>query len=100
MLKIKAIDELTCPILLCDFCQERITDAKLALVRFKTDVYSSEGGTEILFTHKGDCDKSLKLQSDEWTELTVFLLQIASNVGFPPREMAVEEGRRKEMGLD
>jgi hypothetical protein len=98
MIKVMPVDERYVPMLFCDFCGERILDASMALIRYKSDP-SDPAGTEVLYAHKNTCDKQLKDVDSGWGELRTFLTHLTSNVGFPAKDMYEADAQRKEMGF-
>lgn len=69
--------------IVCDVCKKRITDAEMAMVRWRRTSKSDANITNLTFCHKGSCDDAAsKLRADDpWFELTHFLARLIFNSG-------------------
>ena len=75
------------PVFVCDHCGEDIKDAHLA-----NALYGDPGTTAILHVHKG-CDRAFRTERASrneptlaWTELSTFIVQLASSSGLRKAE--------------
>ena len=68
---------------ICDACKESITDADMAMVRFRLSHEDGAHTSELVFCHKNKCDESLDQirPEDGWWELRHFLFRLATNAG-------------------
>lgn len=98
MLEIHCIDSRNCPVIVCDICGERLSDASKAAVVFQS---AQTAGAKLkpLHVHKGRIDGRTCHQEAEsllgapkvsvgWDELMNIMIDLAHNVGFPPGKMA------------
>jgi hypothetical protein len=97
MILIKQIDGRSCPLIICDACNEPITNIKMGIVRYK-----SGGGdgdiSEVQHSHKTTCDKALSGVEGKhsWQDLSHHLFLLLTNSGMPSSEIAAEvEGWEK-----
>lgn len=82
------------PIIVCDVCQRRITDAKMAMEIADHSHDEGDGHEVSVFhVHKGDCDRTLdeKLGAAGTNELSLHLYQLIRNVG-----LTLDDMRRQE----
>jgi hypothetical protein len=89
------------PIVSCDICQEPITNAAMAMVRWRRSDDTNETITDLMYCHKGKCDEKLSVErrSDPWLELEHFLMRLLLNSGMTVDRMnkaitGVEEWQR------
>lgn len=105
MIEIQFIEGVNCPLLFCDVCGERVTDAGNAAVVF--DNFAPNGArVKALTVHKGNIDgRTCHQEADSliaggggrpgWQELKRHLVDLAANVGFPAKAMQTyDESRR------
>src|SRR5262249_41689245 len=72
------------PVIICDSCHERITDASQAIACWR-EVGPRELEAEVLFCHKRECDRQMWKRLGGQTpcqELSVFLVFLNRNVNF------------------
>ena len=85
-------DDLSCPTVICDWCQQPITDARLGGYFFpQTD--RDEGTTAPLtFLHKGSCNRRYERthgRLDLWGELRDFPMFLSRNLNLPDKKTTV-----------
>jgi len=97
MIEIQMTEGYGSPLLFCDVCGERITEAGKAAVVY--DNFRNDGErVKILYTHKGNIDGKTCHHEAEliirsgggtpgWQELKRYLTDLAHNVGFPASAM-------------
>ena len=90
MIVVRNLEGRDAPQLLCDVCEQPITDGKMAAVVFKQSDESGAGPTlhPPLYAHKGVCHRAAeqRLGGDEatgWIELYQHLLLLLKNCGLP-----------------
>jgi hypothetical protein len=72
--------------LLCDVCDQEITDSAMALARWEHK--PGRKIAECSVVHKGDCDRALTRRNGEgglWDELDAALIYIGNNVEHDPK---------------
>ena len=74
------------PVLICDICEQRITDAGLAGVVSRTDQAGGVELNEVLYAHKGRCldaaeEKLGGYRVTGWRELSDHLIDLLYNCG-------------------
>lgn len=103
MFEIHTIDGNNCPVLVCDLCGERLTDAGKAAVVFDNFV-SSNSKITAFHVHKGPIDgKTCHAEADTliraaggtpgWQEMQRALTDLVANSGFPAEKMAKYDKR-------
>jgi len=99
MIVVRNLEGRDAPQLLCDVCEQPITDGNMAAVVFKRSDESGEGATlhPLLYAHKGVCHRTAeqRLGGDEatgWIELYQHLLHLLKNCGLPAPELARLQG--------
>ena len=105
MIEIQSSNGINCPLLFCDICGDRITDAGKAAVVF--DNFAPNGArVKVLLVHKGNIDdKTCHQEADSivasgggrpgWQELKQHLVDLVANVGFSAKAMqAYDEAHR------
>lgn len=85
MIAVLTTDGRSAPILLCDYCEERITDAGMGAAVFQPASESTEL-QPVLHVHKGRCHDSADAKcggrtGGDWVELDRHLLQLLFNSG-------------------
>jgi hypothetical protein len=92
----------TAPILVCDHCGKRITDAyNAAAVVLPNKNYPNGNGT-VLHVHKGKCHTAVDLANPEthgWDEMTMHLRLLLKNVGIDLSKLEEEGKIDKQFGL-
>jgi hypothetical protein len=71
------------PVIICDQCGERITDAKMAAAVSKSrDVQEGEE-LKVAHVHKGACQIAVEAQigSTGWSEMMDHILHLCTNIG-------------------
>lgn len=96
MIELIIIDGLTCPVIYCDSCGERITDVQQAAAVFRNMVPEDER-TGVTYVHKdfvkGDClsqaEASIRSSGGTpgWEELGTHLAYLISNVGMSDNDV-------------
>jgi hypothetical protein len=54
-LVVKALDNRSCPVVVCDHCGEQITDALDGNYQWRMGLNDTDFGGRVYFTHKGCC---------------------------------------------
>ena len=97
MIEMHTSDGINFPILVCDVCGERITDASKAAAVFEN--FAPNGSrVKVQIVHKGNIDDKTchqvadaKIVSEGgrpgWQELKRHIVYLAANIGFPPNAM-------------
>ena len=97
MFEMHIIQDQNCPVLVCDMCGERLTEAGKSAVVF--DNFASPGSKiKVLHVHKGQIEgKTCHQEADAiiksgggtpgWQEMKACITDLAHNIGFPPHEM-------------
>lgn len=98
MIEIQMVEGISAPMLFCDICGDRLSEAGRAAVVF--DNFREDGErAKVLYIHKGKMDgKTCHHEADliiragggtpGWQELKQHLVDLAQNVAFPGDEMA------------
>ena len=97
MIEIQVVDDISAPILFCDVCGERITEAGKAAVVYDNFRQNGERA-KTLHVHKGKIDgMTCHEEADSiiragggtpgWQELKRHLCDLAHNVAFPADQM-------------
>ena len=90
-IKSKIIDNLHCPIVICDHCGYMITDAKEGNYEWKYNVEFHSESAEIFFTHKRCCRAFEMAHKGDWSwmsiDLVVFPLCLGVNLTVDPKEV-------------
>jgi hypothetical protein len=84
MIKILMKNHRYAPIFICDACNKRITDAKMAIAISPSGNVNEGDLNEVLHLHKGNCDKigQQKLGGQNgWEPLEVHILFLWLNAG-------------------
>src|SRR4051794_4614121 len=77
----------TAPLILCDHCQERITDPQRSLACWD-DPKGEDLPTPVFHLHKGDCDSGFnKGQHRPWQEMSTHLVYLTHNTGLPAEKI-------------
>ncbi len=82
MIRVVRINELYCPVVICDWCKERITDYKMAAVVSDFNLTDAQ----CHHVHKGKCHDLAETMlgigaSPGWEEMGAHLIDLAANVG-------------------
>jgi len=108
MFEIHKIDGRNCPMITCDICGERLTEAGKAAVVFNNGA-GNGAKLRTLQVHKGRIDgRTCHEEADNrfraeggmpgWEEMKTFLADAVHNIGFPPEELAEYDRRRSRFG--
>jgi hypothetical protein len=98
MIQIQQILEPKSPVISCDVCGHLITNAAMAMVRWRRPESNTEAITQLEFCHKGECDRDDKVDYP-WWELRHFLGRLIVGVGMNPVGIvhAIEESTGVEL---
>lgn len=81
MLKLQIIHGKSCPVIICDACNQRINNAEEGIVIYNKP--REEGVIfDPLYVHKGDCDKQLSMHLAESKIKRVPYLGITQYIGY------------------
>ncbi len=92
------------PVVVCDICEQRITNANLA-VAVGTDVYGKDPELiSVLHAHKGTCHDAAEAKlggriKTGWDELSHHLLHLVQNIGLKPTDLVELKKTLDEIGL-
>lgn len=106
MFEIHTINGQNCPVLVCDLCGERLTDAGKAAVVFD-NFAPNNAKLKALHVHKGKIDgKTCHEEADSlikagggtpgWQEMRSCLTDLVTNVGFPLEDMVKYDKRMRD----
>jgi len=79
-------DGLACPTIVCDWCQQPITDARDGGYFFPESDRADDTMVPLTFLHKGHCDRAYGVCHGEmasWEELRILPLLLARNLALP-----------------
>jgi hypothetical protein len=100
MIQLVHKDGVASVVLTCDVCGEPITDAGMAIVRWKRSKDLDNIVTDLEFCHKGACDKQIEeyLRYPCW-ELRHFLARLVVSTGTPPENIVEVIREASAIGL-
>ncbi len=96
------VNGLQCPILLCEVCHTRITDARLAWAYFRNGLVAGDlSAVAFVHKHPHSCLDVYEAQGGRrlgTQEVVAFLLQLLSNVGIDASEVPRLDADLREQG--
>lgn len=104
MIRVQYKDGKYAVVLICDTCEQRITNACQANAIHHRGKADENGLLEVFHVHKGYCDLKLenKIKGNELfvssEELTTHLVRLIHNCGFPVDKLIEQNQLLKEMG--
>lgn len=90
------------PLLFCDVCGERITNASRAAALTVSHSMPEGESSEVLHVHKGDCHTAADRRAGltlGWEEMSRHLLHLIYNVGLSPEKLEAHREADKECDL-
>jgi len=101
MIKVLYIKGVYGPIIRCDVCGERITNAGLAAVLRKTAMLAEGQESEVFHVHKGRCHDTMEGRlggAPGWDEITNHFLNLLLNAGSSPAKLREIQKIHDEVG--
>lgn len=96
-LKIVMDQNLWCPQVVCDYCNKRIVDTDKALFGWYPDSYSEGSQYDVVFLHKGVCDRGYQHEHQHdhhdmsWEEMGRFTKYLERNLETPEGSSFAED---------
>lgn len=90
------------PLIICDFCGERISDVHMAAALTLTNNRYSNGNARVAHVHKGPCFDAIEQQNGGnvgWAELSQHLRLILNNVGLDLETISQERDIERQFGM-
>ena len=104
MIKLQYVRGGFVPMVFCDMCHQRISDAGMAATVYPLDTVKDGDFLDFAYVHKGACMRAAEAllggrARTGWTELSDHLRYIVHNAGTSLQQLQEREDRWGDMGL-